>query len=242
MPSPVPSQRQAAQSQLNPADKQRLLNQLVHYILKADSKKSTIKRPEIVKNVLKDHSKLYDPLMSEAAKVLQDVFGISLTEVEGKKGQYILYNNLKISEEKSHVHQTVSEYEKQGLLTIILALIFMNDNVIAEEVVWRSLEELGVLNPDDSHQKDEGFGDVKRLVSVELVRQLYLDRVKVETSDPPTYEYRWGPRAKLEITKSDILAFVCKIYGDMRPEQWTSQYTQIMEEENRGEPAEVEDE
>jgi len=230
-PEPGPSQARRADSQklaqsMSKSDLQRLVNDVLHYILKVDSKKYSIKRQDIVKQVLKEHSKAYDLVMTDVTKKLNDIFGIKIIEVEGKKGQYIMSNTLKINEENSHVQLSMAEYEKQGLLTIILALIFMNGNVATEEVMNNFLMDLGVL-------PQENDGDKKTLQ--DFVRMLYLEKNRIETSDPAAYEYRWGPRAHMEISKTDILQMVCKIYGDMKPEQWTQQYQEITEERRRRE-------
>ena len=57
----------------------------------------------------------------------------------------------------------------------------------------------------------EVFGDVKKLLMGEFVRQGYLECSRVPTSDPPKYEYRWGVRAKHETTKRHVLDFVCQV-------------------------------
>ena len=45
--------------------------------------------------------------------------------------------------------------------------------------------------------------------------------------DPPVHKFKWGYRAKVEITKSSLLDFVCRIYGGpdvCKPEDWLTQY------------------
>ena len=55
------------------------------------------------------------------------------------------------------------------------------------------------------------FGDVKKLITQEFVRMGYLEYVRDPKSDPPVYEFKWGPRAKLEISKRNALDFVCQV-------------------------------
>ena len=57
----------------------------------------------------------------------------------------------------------------------------------------------------------EVFGDVKKLLTVEFVRQGWLEYQRQPTSEPPTYEYSWGPRANAETSKANILNFVCQV-------------------------------
>ena len=58
------------------------------------------------------------------------------------------------------------------------------------------------------------FGDVKKFLTIELVRQGYLDFQRQRNSDPPTYEVRWGPRATHELSKGNALKFVSQEVRD----------------------------
>lgn len=54
----------------------------------------------------------------------------------------------------------------------------------------------------------ETFGDVKKLVTQEFVKQAYLELTKLPNNEQPVFEVRWGQRAKLETSKLQILKFV----------------------------------
>ncbi|XP_067118535.1 non-structural maintenance of chromosomes element 3 homolog [Centruroides vittatus] len=209
---------------------QHLVNDTVYYLLIADQKKQVIKKADIVKHVLKEQSRNFNTVITKAQDKLKQVYGIRLVELEGRKGHYILINYLK----DCAVQRTNSDSEnaKDGLLLIILTLIFMNGNVISEVHLWQTLKRFG-LNPEPSSNKLHPiFGDVKKLVTAEFVRQLYLEYSRIQGSDPARYEFRWGPRASLEVSKRDILELVCKIFNnDMKVEQWTSQYQDMLHSE-----------
>ena len=55
------------------------------------------------------------------------------------------------------------------------------------------------------------FGDVKKLITQEFVRQNYVEYIRQPNTDPPHYELKWGARAKAEITKKNVLQFVCQV-------------------------------
>lgn len=55
------------------------------------------------------------------------------------------------------------------------------------------------------------FGDVKKQLTVEFVRQGYLEYTRQPNTDPPVFEFRWGFRAKKEITKRNCLDFVSQV-------------------------------
>ena len=52
---------------------------------------------------------------------------------------------------------------------------------------------------------------IKKLVSQEFVKQLYLAREPVALSDPPKFIFTWGERATTEFYKMEILEFACKV-------------------------------
>ena len=54
----------------------------------------------------------------------------------------------------------------------------------------------------------------KKLVTQELVKQLYIEAAPVPQSDPPKLNFLWGDRAKIEFTKLEILTFASRVYTD----------------------------
>lgn len=151
------------------------------------------------------------------------MFGFELVELEDKqKGSFILVNKLETVSENPHLEWTEEEDSKMGLVMVVLSLIFMSGNVMQDTQLYNSLKKLGI-NPDITH---EVFGDIKKLLTQELVRQGYLDMTRQPNMDPPVTEFRWGQRAKLETSKRKVLDFVSKIYG-IEPQQWTSQWQDI---------------
>ena len=55
------------------------------------------------------------------------------------------------------------------------------------------------------------FGDVKKLITTEFVRMGYLEYILDHKADPPVYEFKWGLRAKQEISKRNAFQFVCQV-------------------------------
>ena len=62
------------------------------------------------------------------------------------------------------------------------------------------------------------FGDVKKFLKT-LTRQQYIEQLRQLNSDPPLYEYIWGPRAHAEVKKGDVLQFVCKVWANSNVRQ-----------------------
>ncbi|KAG8554497.1 hypothetical protein GDO81_003811 [Engystomops pustulosus] len=198
------------------------VGELVQYLLIRDQKKLPIKRADIVKNVVKEYKDIYAELLLRAKKALLEVFGFQLEEIDTKAHIYILINTLERGEgDDLKVNDNTA---KLGLLTVILSLIFMKGNTAKEVAIWETLRRLRV----DPGERHEDFGDVKKLVTDEFVKQKYLEYNKVPHTDPPEYEFRWGPRAIKETSKLKILEFVSKIQ-QKDPKSWVTQYRDAQE-------------
>lgn len=231
------TQAEKAAQSMDPAEQEKRLNDLVQYLLIMDQKKLPIKKLDINKQVLKEFSKTFPYMMKKANEKLLKVFGMELVALEDKlKGSYILVNRIDtdiddlIEAEHSHILTPLEwpeeDNSKTGLLLVALSLIFMNGEVMQDTHMWHTLKKLGI-EQDTPH---EVFGDTKKLLTQEFVRQGYLEYIKQANSDPAVFDFRWGQRAKHEISKRSCLNFVSQLY-DREPEQWTSQYAAVLADE-----------
>ncbi|KAM9324348.1 non-structural maintenance of chromosomes element 3 homolog [Gastrophryne carolinensis] len=193
------------------------VGEVVQYFLIKDQKKLPIKRADVIKHVVKDYKDVYTEILLRAKKTLQEVFGFQLEEIDTKNHVYVLSNRLEcLQDDGAKVDGSTA---KLGILTVILSLIFMKGNAVKESAVWELLRRLRI----DPGEKHEDFGDVKKLVTEEFVKQKYLDYNKIPHTDPTEYEFRWGPRAFKETSKMKILEFVSKVQ-QKDPKSWVSQY------------------
>ncbi|CAK8689435.1 non-structural maintenance of chromosomes element 3 homolog [Clavelina lepadiformis] len=226
MSSQAQTSQNRASDKLSGVELERKANEVVHFVLIWEQKKIPIKRADINKHVLKDHKSSFSDVIKVVAKKLEKVFGIKLVEIgEGAKKAYMLVNTLDHSETSDVMKW--KDNSKRGLLFTILTLIFMSGNSIMDGALWHSLKRLGI-EKDHSHSV---FGDVKKLITQEFSRQMYLDISKVPNCDPPQYEYRWGQRAFHDIPKRKILEFVTKLYDKSDIMVWKSQYQDMIADE-----------
>ncbi|GAB0202334.1 non-structural maintenance of chromosomes element 3 homolog [Grus americana] len=195
------------------------VSELVQFLLVKDQKKIPIKRADILKKVIREYRDVYSEIINRAGRTLQEVFGLQLVEIDTRHHIYILTSNLPRAEGENLRRD--NQTAKLGLLIIILSFIFMRGNSAKDGAVWEFLRRLRV-QPGERH---EVFGDVKKLVTEEFVRQKYLEITPIPLTDPPEFKYQWGPRAAKETSKKDVLRFVAKIQGK-DPTFWTSQYTE----------------
>lgn len=208
----------------------RKVADMVRYILFADRKKVGIKRPDLVKHVMKEHSRSYAKIFEEASKQINEIFGFDIVPMQsddGKQKGYTLVNNL-------HNHSTficqhtgvTNEKSNMGLLMIMLSMIFMNEYTLNDVSLWHTLRKFGI-HKDKSHRY---FGDVDKLIQ-DFVKKSYLEKTKIQGPEGPTYQYHFGARTKKEVTIRQILEFVTEIYGADSIESWKIQYREVLESE-----------
>ncbi|KAM6184450.1 LOW QUALITY PROTEIN: non-structural maintenance of chromosomes element 3 homolog [Sarcoramphus papa] len=216
--TPTHSQVQRNLERCSPDQVNQKVSELVQLLLVKDQKKIPIKRADILKKVNREYKNVYSEIVNRAGRTLQQVFGLQLVEIDTRHHVYILTSNLPRVEGENLRRD--NQTAKLGLLIVILSFIFMKGNSAKDGAVWEFLRRLRV-QPGERH---EVFGDVKKLVTEEFVRQKYLEITPIPLTDPE-FKYQWGPRAAKETSKRDVLRFVAKIQGK-DPTFWTSQYNE----------------
>ncbi|KAF7240144.1 hypothetical protein EYD10_13171 [Varanus komodoensis] len=216
----TPRQMRRSLGQRSQSQVQHKGNELVQFLLIKDQKKIPIKRSDILKYVIKDYKDNFFEILQHANETLQQVFGLELVKLDPKNHTYILISKLPPLE--GGIMTENENSPKLGLLIVILSLIYMKGNVAKESAVWEMLRRLRV---DCSGEKHSIFGDVKKLVTEEFVRQKYLEYTRIPHTDPREFEFKWGPRATKETSKKQILQFVAKIQNK-NPTFWMSQYNE----------------
>ncbi|XP_062454678.1 non-structural maintenance of chromosomes element 3 homolog isoform X2 [Rhea pennata] len=224
----IPSQTQTQALSQGPRNLERhsqeqvdqKVSELVQFLLVKDQKKIPIKRSDILKKVIGEYKDVYSEIVNRAGRTLQQVFGLQLVEIDTKHHVYILISTLPRTE-GDNLRQD-DQTAKLGLLTVILSFIFMKGNSAKDGAVWEFLRRLRV-HPGERH---EIFGDVKKLVMEEFVRQKYLEISPIPLTDPVEFKFQWGPRATKETSKKEMLHFVAKIQGK-DPSFWTSQFKEV---------------
>ncbi|XP_054033164.1 non-structural maintenance of chromosomes element 3 homolog, partial [Dryobates pubescens] len=195
------------------------VSELVQFLLVKDQKKIPIKRADILKNVVRECRELYPEVLRRAGRTLQEVFGLQLVELDPRQHSYILTSCL--PPDGAEGLWGDPQRAKLGLLMVILSFIFMKGNSAKDTALWEFLRRLR-LYPGEHH---EVFGDPRKVVAEEFVRQKYLEVSPIPLTDPPESSFRWGPRAARETSKGAVLRFVAKIQGK-DPKFWLSQYNE----------------
>ncbi|KAB1253582.1 Melanoma-associated antigen B4 [Camelus dromedarius] len=84
---------------------------------------------------------------------------------------------------------------------------------------WEFLNILGVYD----RRSHFIFGEPRKLITEDLVQEKYLEYRQVPNSDPPRYEFLWGPKAHAETSKMKVLEFWAKV-NDTVPTAFPTHY------------------
>ncbi|KAL2768677.1 trophinin isoform 4 [Daubentonia madagascariensis] len=202
---------------------QERANKLVKYLLVKDQTKIPIKRSDMLKDVIQEYDEYFPEIIERASYALEKMFRVNLKEIDKQSSLYILISN---QESSAGILGTTKDTPKLGLLMVILSVIFMNGNKASEAVIWEVLRKLG-LRPGVKHSL---FGEVRKLITDEFVKQKYLEYKRVPNSRPPEYEFFWGLRSYHETSKMKVLKFACKVQKK-DPKDWAAQYREAVEME-----------
>ncbi|XP_060992481.1 melanoma-associated antigen B2-like [Dama dama] len=178
---------------------------LVQKMLYKYKERELIKRSEMLKAINKRYRGQFPEILRKASKHIEMVFGLVLKEVRPDGHSYILVSNLELSDSESM--RGDRGLPKNGLLMPLLGVIYMNGHRLSEEKIWKVLNFLGIYDG----RRHFIFGDTRKFLTEDLVREEYVEYRQVPGSDPPRYEFLWGPRALMESNKMKVLEFWAKV-------------------------------
>ncbi|XP_069320284.1 putative MAGE domain-containing protein MAGEA13P [Eulemur rufifrons] len=213
-----------------------MLEKKVAELVKFLSVKYTTKEPvteaEMLKNVIKEYRDHFPEIFMKACECMEMVFGIEVKKVDPISRSYVLTKMLDLTYDGR-----LSDDEgmpKTGLLILILGVIFMEGNRAPEEKIWKVLNTIGV----HAEGKDFIYGECKKLITKDLVQEKYLEYRQVPNTDPPSYEFLWGPRAYAETSKKKVLEFFAKVSGS-EATAFTALYKEALRDEEERAQAKI---
>ncbi|KAF7462399.1 Hypothetical predicted protein [Marmota monax] len=197
---------------------------LVYYLLYKYQMKEPITKAEMLRNIIQMHKSHFLEILRKASEHLELVFGLDIKEMDSNKHIYILINKLELSYDARLGDD--GGVPKTGLLMTILGVIFTKGNRATEEQVWQILNAMGLY----SGREHFIFGEPRKLITKDLVKKKYLEYQQVPNSDPPRYEFLWGPRAYAETSKMKVLEFLAKVH-DTIPSAYQTWYEEALRDE-----------
>ncbi|XP_003513246.1 melanoma-associated antigen 11 isoform X1 [Cricetulus griseus] len=203
------SRNQASEVALPEPSLQQELNRkivdLVFFLLLKYRRGQVTSRAEILHAVIREYEAYYSAIFSKAIDCMRLMFGLDIIERNPLVHSYSLVHALGITYDG--LQHGFPGIPKTGLLIIMLCIIFIEDNCVSEEALWRILNGLGLYAGRDHFI----YGEPRRLITEHFVQERYLECRQVPGSDPPSHEFLWGPRAHAETTKMKILRFFASI-------------------------------
>lgn len=198
---------------------------LVRALLRKYETKEPITKEEMLKVISKRYKAHFPEILQRVSERMELTFGLDLKEVDPSRHCYILVSQMDLHNDMSP-RAGGWVLPKNGLLMPLLGVIFLNGNRAPEEEVWDFLNTIGVY----AGKRHFIFGEPRKLITGDFVQQKFLEHRPVPRSDPPRYEFLWGPKAYAETTKMKVLEFWAKIHNSL-PTAYQAQYEEALREE-----------
>ncbi|CAO2623791.1 Melanoma-associated antigen B3 [Lemmus lemmus] len=199
---------------------------LIEFMLEKFKEKKPFTQADILRVISRKYKVHFTEILKRISVRLELVFGLELKEVDPRSQSYMLVGKLDLPN-KGRVCPGRG-LPKTGLLMSVLGMIFMNGNSVPEKEVWKFLNMMHVY-PGRKHII---YREPRKLITQDLVKLKYLEYQQIPNSDPPCYEFLWGPKAYTETTKMKVLEFMAKHSG-IEPKMFSVQYAEALEEENQ---------
>nr|XP_020007774.1 putative MAGE domain-containing protein MAGEA13P [Castor canadensis] len=202
----------------------RKVAELVKFLSVKYVTQELITEAEMLKNVIKVHKDFFPTIFRNACECMEVVFGIEVKEVDPINHSYVLVKMLDLTYDGRLCDD--QGLPKTGLLILVLGVIFMEGNCAREEKIWEVLQMIGVY----ADRRDFIYGDPRKVITEDFVQEQYLECRQVPNSDPVSYEFLWGPRARAETSKMKVLQFFSKVSG-YNPTSFVSLYREALRDE-----------
>ncbi|CAH0390369.1 unnamed protein product [Bemisia tabaci] len=244
------TQSVASQSQhLSEEEFKELVADIVKYILHRHFEGKVTRRTKIRDDIIKSKTRKFDQLMEKVKSRFEKCFGMQLVQMGNGPGKesYTLKNRLaeqdyslrdpKLERELS-LWNSNAERAKDGLLSIVLAFLFMMKTPVKEERLYCFLRNIKVLENEILFTNE----DIKTLLTRDFVEQQYLSYKDEPSKDPDEKikVFSWGDRARLTIKKSDVFKFMSEIYH-CSENHWNSLYEDVEDHSDSGDESGPED-
>ncbi|XP_036908516.1 melanoma-associated antigen 10-like [Sturnira hondurensis] len=205
---------------------------LMHYMVSQYRLRKPVTRAEMLEVVSQMDRAQFSVIFQKACKCLEVISGIDVKEMVPGSHSYVLVNSLDLTYDD--MVGDLQSMPKNGLLIIILGLIFLDGNCAREQNIWELLGMLGVY-PGREHFI---YGEPRKLITETWVQENYLLYQQVPNSDPPRYIFMWGPRAHAETSKLQVLEFLAKVKGT-NPTSFSYWYEEALKDDREKAQARV---
>ncbi|XP_055293534.1 melanoma-associated antigen B3 [Moschus berezovskii] len=197
---------------------------LVQFLLRMYKTKKPIKKANMLKIIDKKYQNRFLRILKRASDSMEVVFGIDVKKDNTAKHSYVLVSKMNLP--RNGIVHRGRGFPKTGLLMNLLGVIFMKGNCAPEEDIWNFLNKMKIY----AGKRHFIFGEPKKLITRDLVQLKYLEYRQVPGSNPPCYEFLWGPRAQAETSKMRVLEFLARI-NHLEPSAFHFWYEEALKDE-----------
>ncbi|XP_066106642.1 melanoma-associated antigen B4-like [Saccopteryx bilineata] len=180
----------------------RKARMVMKYLLSQYQLKKPIRKVDMLKIVHKWYKKDFPEILRRVTEQLDVAYGLELKEDKPNGTVYSLTETPGTSSLNK-----CWRFPIKGMLMPLLGVIFLNGKCAPEAEIWKYLNLMGVYDG----KKHFIYGEPRKLITEDLVQEEYLVYRQVPSSDPPRYEFLWGPRAEAETSTLKVLEFLAKL-------------------------------
>ncbi|XP_036031508.1 melanoma-associated antigen B3-like [Onychomys torridus] len=207
---------------------------LQHLLHNFNLKKLTTKEG-ILKLITKKYEDDFPEIFRRASQKLEDAFAMEVREVNSSEPSYNLISKLKLP--NNGRIRAGRGFPKTAFVMCVLGIILVRGNCASEEEIWQILKTKRIY-PGKKHCI---FGEPRKLMTHYLVKLKYLEYRQVAGSDPPRYEFLWGPQAYAETSKVKVLEYLAKT-NQTTPSALSALYEEVLKGDQEQTEARDEDE
>ncbi|KAG0567856.1 hypothetical protein M758_7G109200 [Ceratodon purpureus] len=205
----------------------KLTAEVVRFMLFKSYKQPNVpvKREDLVALISENYKQRSLPgtVISNAQAKLKAIFGLEMVELhltrqsKGNKNSasqapagdvkvYVLKSL--VSEERCKKYiETKATAAPMGFAVVVVGILQLAGDRVPEETLWTQLKRMGINEFDNSHPM---FGNIKEAITT-LVKQRYIRKEKVSSSEGDTWVYDLAERALDERFKNEVQTFIGKI-------------------------------
>jgi len=236
-------------SKLSKKDRDQKVKEVLRYILCNSTDKNIIKYKDIKDKAMEPFAHAMDDIMARVKPMLEKNFGMELVELPEVKeeaivtkhhdtqeeGTVLKYSSAKSSksyallnalpaEARATYNRETQDTSKAGLLMSILGFIFVKNMEVTQKMLDAFLKEINV----EQKSKNKAFGEDGATLINEFIKQKYIwaGYLKESNDSSRSKTYRWGTRARAEISQNDMIGFLAGVYEEDQKE-WVDQVEHV---------------
>ncbi|XP_005406529.2 PREDICTED: melanoma-associated antigen 10-like [Chinchilla lanigera] len=183
------------------------LYKLVPFLLRKYQKKEQVTMEEMLHIVDRDYREHFPVIFRDFCECMCAGFGIDVKEVDAPGHAYELVPLLGLTY-KGLLNDDSESFLQISVLIVILTVIFIKGNTASEEEIAEVLRMRKILAQRDNI----AIGEPWKFITVDLVRERYLEYQQIPNSYPDRYEFLWGPRAHAETSKMKLLEHLARLH------------------------------